>query len=96
MAEEKPCRPIRLTMRQRYVSNCVCTFCLWIHLKTDRRFIDLLRPLVLTERHLMPRFSIGFVLKVVKYLEMRNGKLDTRSDFGSFLSSCGIEAICIF
>ena len=44
----------------------------------------------------MSRFSIGFVLKGVKYLEMRNGKLDARSDFGSFLSSYGIEAICIF
>ena len=76
--------------------NVKCTFWLWIHLKTDRRFIDLLRPLVLTERHLMSRFSIGFVLKGVKYLEMRNGKLDARSNFGSFLSSCGIKAIYIF
>ena len=40
-----------------------CTFWLWIHLKTDRRFIDLLRPLVLTERHLMSKFSKVFVLK---------------------------------
>ena len=39
---------------------------------------------------------IGFVLKGVKYLEMRNGKLEALSDFDSFLSSCGIEAICIF
>ena len=36
----------------------------------------LVRPLVLTDRHLMSKFSIGFVLKGVKYLEMRNGKLD--------------------
>ena len=76
--------------------NVKCTFWLWIYLKTDQRFIDLLRPLVLTERHLMSRFSIGFVLKGVKHLEMRNGKLDPRSDFDSFVLSSGIEAICIF
>ena len=46
--------------------NVKCTFWLWIHLKTDRRFIDLLRPLVLMERHLMSRLSIVFVLKGVK------------------------------
>ena len=40
----------------------------------------------------MSRISIGFALKGVKHLEMRNGKLDSRSDFDSFLSSCGIEA----
>ena len=46
--------------------NVKCTFRLWIHLKTDRRFIDLLRHLVLMERHLMSRLSIVFVLKGVK------------------------------
>ena len=27
---------------------------------------------------------------------MHNGKLEARNDFDSFLSSCGIGAICIF
>lgn len=31
---------------------------LWIHLKMERHLIDLLRPLMLIERHLMSRFSI--------------------------------------
>ena len=48
------------------------------------------------ERHLMSRFSIVLVLKCVKHLQMHNGKLEARNDFHSFLSSCGIGAICIF
>ena len=76
--------------------NVKCTFWLWIHLKKDRRFIDLMRPLVLTDRHLMSRFSIVFVLKSVRHLKMQNGKLEARNTFDSFPSSCGIGAICIF
>jgi len=53
------------------------TFWLWIHLKTDRRFIDLLRPLMLTERQLMSRFSIVFVLKGVCKCVTANLKRET-------------------
>ena len=50
---------------------------------------------MLMERHLMSRFSIVFVLKGVKHLQMHNGKLEAPYDFDSFLSSCGIGAICM-
>ena len=37
------------------------------------------------ERHLMSRFSIVFVLKSIKHLEMHNGKLGARNNFDSFV-----------
>ena len=44
----------------------------------------------------MSKFSIVFVLKTMKHLEMHNGKLEAQNYFDSFLLSCGIGAICIF
>ena len=51
---------------------------------------------MLLERHFMSRFSIVFVLRGVKNLQMHNGKLDARYDFDSFLSSCGIGQFAYF